>query len=269
MATPPSTSSTYEWDTDPAVPTSGGGELPSDLPREIDGAQPSSGRHPIIGARPWTTPKPSRGLPAWAIVAIVALVLVSLLTGLGILVAGLVVRAADSAGYSDVWVVDEGGTGFTDGVVTDTAGDELTDGTGSYALPAVVGEHTFTWPTLDGGTISVHATGIELDAAVPLAKGEDVIQQGYQLVVLDAEVSYRGERAVAVPEELWIRAETDHALYEPILGLVPNPLTEAGTLSNRESLVITVAVLVPEEDLDELVISVETPEGMPLYYRAG
>ncbi|MCT1385390.1 hypothetical protein M4D54_07085 [Brachybacterium sp. p3-SID1565] len=74
----------------------------------------------------------------------------------------------------------------------------------------------------------MHATGIELDPAVPLAKGEDVIQQGYQLVVLEAEVSYRGERAVAVPEELWIRAETDHALYEPVLGLVPNPLPAGG-----------------------------------------
>lgn len=264
MATPPSTSSTYDWDTDPA-PSASSPTGPADPPREIDGlrAGPDS---PTGGSRPWTQPAPSRGFPAWAIVAIVGLVLLSLLGGLGIAIAGLV--NANSGAPDEVWIVDEGDTGFTDGVVTDAAGEELTDGTGSYSRPATAGEHTFTWPTLGGGSIGVRATEVEVDATVPLAAGEDVIQPGYQLVVLHAEVSHRGESTISVPDELWIRAETDHTLYEPVNGLVPTPLAEAGTLRGGESLTVTVAVLVADEDLDSLVFSIETPEGMPLYYGA-
>ncbi|MCT2295440.1 hypothetical protein M3F57_04700 [Brachybacterium muris] len=310
MTTPPSTPSTYDWDTEPD-PTAGNADLapaaaapvgstaapagpaaapvqtaPSPLmgagsgpapssswahsspsaggyspepPHEIDGFDAS---HPVGGARPWTAPKASKGFPAWAVVAIVAMVLLALLAGLGLLVSAVRGFIAEDS----VWVeVDDGAT-FTDGVVTDTSGNQVTDGTGMLGRPATAGEHTFSWPTTDGGTISVHATSIDPDATVPLAGGVDVLQPGYQLVVMTLEVTYEGDSSVQIKDEVWVWAETDLMAYPEVAGLVPNPLSEGGALADGQTLTVAVAVVVPEDDLDTLQFSVETLEGVSLYY---
>lgn len=303
MATTPSTSSTYDWDSEPdptggdpdlaytaaapgvraaasaqpaAAPASGGGQslAPSsswahpspsaggyspEPPGEINGFDAS---HPAAGPRPWTTPKASKGFPAWAIVAIVAVVLLALVAGLGLLVSAVQNFFTEDT----VWVEVEDGQAFTDGVVTDAAGNPVTDGTGMFGQPAAVGEHTFTWPTPDGGTVSVRATEIDPDAAVPLAGGADVLQPGYQLVVMTADVTYEGDSSIRINEEVWARAETDVMSYAEVDGLVPNPRSEGAALVDGQTLTITVAVVVPEDDLDTLQFSLETPEGMPLYY---
>ncbi|MCT2262071.1 hypothetical protein M3F59_10665 [Brachybacterium muris] len=310
MTTPPSTPSTYDWDTEPD-PTAGNADLapaaaapvgstaapagpaaapvqtaPSPLmgagsgpapssswahsspsaggyspepPHEIDGFDAS---HPVGGARPWTAPKASKGFPAWAVVAIVAMVLLALLAGLGLLVSAVRGFIAEDS----VWVeVDDGAT-FTDGVVTDTSGNQVTDGTGMLGRPATAGEHTFSWPTTDGGTISVHATSIDPDATVPLAGGVDVLQPGYQLVVMTLEVTYERDSSVQIKDEVWVWAETDLMAYPEVAGLVPNPLSEGGALADGQTLTVAVAVVVPEDDLDTLQFSVETLEGVSLYY---
>ena len=48
--------------------------------------------------------------------------------------------------------------------------------------------------------------------------------------------------------------------------LVPNPLSEGGALADGQTLTVAVAVVVPEDDLDTLQFSVETLEGVSLYY---
>ncbi|MCT2178199.1 hypothetical protein M3F63_11090 [Brachybacterium muris] len=290
MATTPSTSSTYDWDTEPDPTAGGTGPGPAagnaDLapavaapaasatwahpspsagghspepPGEIDGLDAT---HPAGGARPWTTPKTSKGFPAWAVVAIVAVVLLALLAGLGLLVSAVRSFIADDT----VWVEVDDGPAFTDGVVLDASGNQVTDGTGTFGQPATVGEHTFTWPTLDGGTVSVRATAIDPDATVPLAGGVDVLQPGYQLVVMTLDVTYEGDSSVRINEEVWARGETDLMTYPEVAGLVPNPLSEGAALADGQTLTVAVAVVVPEGDLDTLQFSVETPEGMPLYY---
>ncbi|WP_394275986.1 hypothetical protein [Luteococcus sp.] len=310
MTTPPSTPSTYDWDTEPD-PTAGNADLapaaaapvgstaapagpaaapvqtaPSPLmgagsgpapssswahssplaggyspepPHEIDGFDAS---HPVGGARPWTAPKASKGFPAWAVVAIVAVVLLALLAALGLLVSAVRSFIAEDT----VWVGVDDGPAFTDGVVLDASGNQVTDGTGMFGQPATVGEHTFTWPTLDGGTVSVRATDIDPDATVPLAEGVDVLQPGYQLVVMTADVTYEGDSSIRINEEVWVRGETDLMTYGEVNGLVPNSLSEGAALVDGQTLTVNVAVVVPEDDLDTLQFSVETPEGMPLYY---
>ena len=47
---------------------------------------------------------------------------------------------------------------------------------------------------------------------------------------------------------------------------MPNPLSEGGALADGQTLTVAVAVVVPEDDLDTLQFSVETLEGVSLYY---
>lgn len=271
MADPPSTPSTYDWDRDPTSTAAGGPdpdrttpEPPPEADRAIPEPPPGTDAWPVSsGARPWTQPAPSRTFPAWAIVAIVALVLLSLLGGLGVVAAALISWNNDDTGVFEV-----GDGGLDDGIVLDSSGAEVADGTGLYDRPAEVGEHSFVWPSLDGGAITVRATDLDLDATLPRAEGVDVIQPDHRLVVITLQVAYEGEGSILVAEEVWASGETDLAFYPDAgAGLVVNPLADAGVLTDGQATTVTVAIILPEEEKDSLVFMVETPNGIPLYYR--
>lgn len=257
MATPPSTASTYDWAHDPANRT-------VSPPPGVDDLQSSSGGPPAVGDPPWAAPKPSLGLPAWVIVAIVALVLMALLIWLATLVGD---RESQTTSIdTGVGLVDEGAMGDANGTVTDAAGNEVTDGTGVYDQPAAVGEHSLSWSLTGGGAVHLRATDIDTDAALPHADVQDVIQPGYRLVVMTAEVSYEGGGSIQAAEAIWVTGETATTTYTEISGLVPDPLSEAGELTDGQTVVVTVAFLIPERDIDTLQVTVQRPGGIPLYY---
>ena len=220
-----------------------------------------------------------RTLPAWSIVAIVALQAVALI-GTVFLVVGGVLRLTEgdpaptaappppSAGSTPS--EDSGQQQSRPGVVTAADGTELRDGTGGYEDPAQIGEHTFSWRAWTDGTISVRGLEVDPDATLPGADGVDVAQDGYRLVAVTYEVRYDGPGQLAPVEELWLTGETDQAYLRDVApGLVPDPMQEVPPLGSGESAEFHSVFVVPEEDLEGFRLGVETYSGEALYYAVG
>jgi len=225
-------------------------------------------------------------LPAWAIVAIVALQASALVASVALVVGGLQrmigqepipAAAPASDGPSDPTPSTPAPSTptptptapqeRTPGTVTDSSGRELTDGTGAEEKPAAIGEHTVSWTAWTDGTISVTAHAVDLDAMVPGAGGEDVVQDGYRLVLVDYEVRYEGPGQLAPAEELWLTGESARTYFPDIgEGMVPDPMKRIDPLQSGESERFHSAFLVPEGEIDTFLLGVETFNGEILYF---
>lgn len=156
------------------------------------------------------------------------------------------------------------------GTVTDAQQREVTDGTGRYESPARVGEHTFSWPTWTDGTLSVTALEVDLEATLPAAADEDVVQDGYRLVSVAYEARYEGPGQFAPIEELWLTAETDRTYYQDVaVGLVEDPMRAAPKLRDGETARFTSLFIVAEDELDSFRLGAQTYDGELLYYGVG
>jgi hypothetical protein len=223
---------------------------------------------------------PRRGvLPAWAIVAIVAVQAAALVVVVTLVLGGL----QRLGGGDPAAPVAEPATGQADpsdppeqnsperdpGTVTDSAGREVTDGTGRYEEPATVGEHTVSWRAWTDGTLGVSALEVDLAATLPGAEGQDVVQDGYRLVLVTYEVRYDGPGQLAPAEELWLTGESDRTYFPDIAqGMVPAPMKQVGPLGDGEAARFQSAFLVPESEIDSFRLGVETFTGETLYFAA-
>lgn len=246
---------------DPTAPPSGAVLLP-------DHAAADRAATAALGAAavPAASAPASRGLPAGAVVAIVVTLVCGLVAAVTVAVAGLATwqvladRGDDGGSGAGVQEVDPG-------EVTDSTGAAVEDGTGSYGDPATVGEHTFSWPVWTGGSVDVTATAVDTDAQLPGAAGADVVQDGYQLVIAEVEVRYRGAGQLVPLEELWVGAETDQAyLRDTAPGLLPDPLRSVGPLADGDRATFRAAYLVESTQMGSLRLSFETYDGEVLYY---
>lgn len=218
-------------------------------------------------------------LPAWAILGIVAVQALALVAVVGLVVGGVqrlggeepdpsAAPTATAARPTRTPVVSESPRDRVPGTVTDEGGTELTDGTGDYDRPATVGEHAFGWPVWTGGTLRVAAQGVDLAATVPGAAGKNVLQDGYQLVVVTFEVRYEGPGRLAPVEELWLTGESQRTYFPEVgEGLMADPMQAVGSLESGESATFHSAFLVPAAELDSFRLGVETFSGETLYYE--
>ena len=154
------------------------------------------------------------------------------------------------------------------GTVTDGDGQEVTDGTGGYDDPATIGEHTVSWNVWTGGTLSVTPRAVDLDATLPAAGGEDMLQDGYRLVMVEYEVRYEGTGHLAPAEELWLTGESDRTYFPDVgEGIVADPMKQISPLASGQSARFHSVFLVPEGEVDTFRLGVETFSGEILYFE--
>ncbi|WP_394213948.1 hypothetical protein [Brachybacterium vulturis] len=223
-------------------------------------------------------PRPLRGaLPPWAIVAIVLVQAAALVASVALVLGGIERMTAREPGAPVAEPSTEESTPSAPpssgaperepGTVTDSAGREVADGTGGYADPATVGEHTVSWTAWTDGTLGVSALEVDLAATVPGAAGQDVVQDGYRLVLVTYEVRYDGPGQLAPAEELWLTGESDRTYFPDIAeGLVTDPMKTLRPLQDGEAARFRSAFLVPEAEIDTFRLGVETFSGEILYF---
>lgn len=292
-------SSGYEWEEsiptepEPLMLPSHGIQPPAEHPHvqeqwlETDGADdeestpfgaPSFTYDPQAMAAPEESDRRRGALPAWAIVGIVAVQAAALVAIVGLVLGGLqrwtseepAPPAASPSTEKETRspVAQQAPEETVPGTVTDSTGRELTDGTGSYEDPATIGEHTVSWPSWNDGTLSVTALDIDLDATIPGAAGKDVVQDGYQLVLVAYEVRYDGPAQLAPAEELWLSGESQRTYFPEISdGLVTDPMRAISPLSSGESAQFHSAFLVAENEISSFRLGVQTFNGDILYFK--
>ncbi|ATG50729.1 hypothetical protein CFK38_03740 [Brachybacterium vulturis] len=223
-------------------------------------------------------PRPLRGtLPPWAIVAIVLVQAAALVASVALVLGGIERMTARDPGAPVAEPSSQAPNPTAPpssvaperqpGTVTDSAGREVADGTGGYADPATVGEHTVSWTAWTDGTIAVSALEVDLAATVPGAGGQDVVQEGYRLVLVTYEVRYDGPGQLAPAEELWLTGESDLTYFPDVAeGLVTDPMKTIRPLQDGETARFRSAFLVPEAEIDTLRLGVETFSGEILYF---
>ncbi|MDN5819888.1 MAG: hypothetical protein L0H74_03140 [Brachybacterium sp.] len=216
-------------------------------------------------------------LPAWAIVAIVIVQAGALVASVALVLGGIERMTARDPGApvaapsTEEETPDDPPSSTSPerepGTVTDSAGREVADGTGGYDEPATVGEHTVSWTAWTEGTISVAALEVDLEATVPAAAGQDVVQDGYRLVLATYEVRYDGPGQLAPAEELWLTGESDLTYFPDVAeGLVSDPMKAIAPLQDGESVRFHSAFVVPEGEVDDFRLGVETFTGEILYF---
>ena len=188
------------------------------------------------------------------------LVLVLVLGGLAYIYGGAPYVMSDPiGGYSSV---------YTPGRVTDASGAVVTD-VGTYDRPAVLGEHTLSWPTVSGGIVEVTVTDVEWEADAAVATdpsnppaGPDM---GYVLATID--VAYTGPGGLVPAEDLYICLESVSwgTCSDGIDVTTAAPLRGIGALTDGDEATATVALELAEGERDSALISVETIDGEPLY----
>lgn len=278
-------SSGYDWER-PIVPSSP--PAPFSPPTELG---EGSGEVPGDGAAPFGAPTFSydpaavaqaptrrRLLPAWAIVAIVALQAVALVASIALVTGGIERVMAEPSAPSPVTepasapvtrspAPSAAAPAREPHTVTDAAGRELTDGTGDHADPATIGEHTVSWRAWTHGSLGVRPLEVDLEVTIPGVDGADVVRDGYRLVLVAYEVRYDGPGQLGPAEELWLTAESDRSYFPDIAeGLVEDPMTGIAPLEDGESARFHSAFLVPEAELPSLRLGVETFTGEIAYY---
>jgi len=294
MTTGQGTPPEYDWEdgTGPQEPERPA--LPAATPSDPDLADEAPISEVPRDFSPWAVPTEEAGglggaldaeqgsgrggrLPAWAILGIVAVQGV-----VAVSVVALVLGAAQtlvggpdadpSAAPTSAPATRSAPPQQTDrtrepGTVTDAEGREVTDGTGGYDAPATIGEHTVAWTVWTGGTLSVTPYAVDLDATVPAAGEQDVVQDGYRLVLVDYEVRYDGTGHLAPAEELWLTGESDRTYFPDIgEGLVPDPMKRITPLADGQTARFHSAFLVPESEIDTFLLGVETFSGEVLYF---
>ncbi|MFC7457476.1 hypothetical protein ACFQS2_09780 [Brachybacterium sp. GCM10030267] len=216
--------------------------------------------------------RPEGGIPPWAIVAIVALQVVGMLAAVGLVVGGAV-RLLDTGEPAPAQPPaatpseQETDPEREPGEVTDSAGRPVTDGTGGFDDPATVGEHTVSWSTWSDGTISVTPTDVDTEATLPGAAGEDVVEDGFRMVMVTFEVRYDGPGRLAPVEELWLTGESERSYYQDAAeGLVPDPMEAIEPLGDGESATFRSIYILPEPEVAGFRLGVETFNGEVLYF---
>src|SRR5699024_3688592 len=251
----------------------------SDVPREVAGPYGA----PSFTYDPQRAPEEPRrrpALPAWAIVAIVLLQSAALVASVALVIGGIEritsrgPEAPTAAPSTEEATPSAAPTTSSPerrpGTVTDSAGREVEDGTGGYDAPATIGEHTGSWTAWTDGTIAVTALDVDLDATVPGAGGQDVVQDGYRLVLATYEVRYDGPGWLAPAEELWLTGESDRTYFPDIAeGLVDDPMKAVGPLQDGGTARFRSAFLIPEQEVGTFRLGVETYSGEILYFGTG
>lgn len=216
-----------------------------------------------------------RRLTPWSIVAIVALQATAMVAVIALIVGGaLHVLQGDAEPVAAPSGTQSPADGPAEqekepGVVTDSEGEELRDGTGGYDDPGIAGEHTFSWTAWTQGTLSVSALEIDLEATLPAAGGEQLIEDGYRLVEVGYVVRYEGSGQLAPVEELWLAGESDRAYHQDVAeGLIPDSMQAVRPLADGESAEFRTLHVVPTRELESFRLSVETYSGQTLYYDA-
>lgn len=127
--------------------------------------------------------------------AVVVIAVVGQLLALGLVLGGVgaIVALAQRPGTEDPGTTDPGAVQeeLEPGQVHDADGDPVEDGTGSRERPATPGEHGLSWPTWDGGTVTVRIEGIERGAALPSTGDAEPLAEGYELVLVTGAPSRR------------------------------------------------------------------------------
>lgn len=286
MAQERDTASGYDWE-DRSVPTepeplalpdhgAGAGDAALHAAPEETGPYGAPSFTYEVQAAP--EPAPRRGtLPAWAIVAIVAVQAAAMVASVALVLGGIERLFSEDSATPVAEPTSPPATRSPPpptqaperepGTVTDSSGREVTDGTGGYDRPATIGEHTLSWTAWTDGTVSVSALEVDLDATVPAAAGEDVVQDGYRLVQVTYEVRYEGPGQLAPAEELWLTGESDRTYFPDIAeGLLPAPMRGVGPLQDGEAAQFHSAFLVPEAEVDGFRLGVETFTGEIMYF---
>ena len=188
------------------------------------------------------------------------LVLVLVLGGLAYIYGGAPYVMSDPiGGYSSV---------YTPGRVTDASGAVVTD-VGTYDRPAVLGEHTLSWPTVSGGIVEVTVTEVdwEADAAVAADPSNPPAGPDMEYVLATIDVSYTGPGGLVPAEDLYICLESVSwgTCSDGIDVTTAAPLRGIGALTDGDEATATVALELAEGERDSALISVETIDGEPLY----
>ncbi|MGP5056815.1 hypothetical protein ACTXJ3_17265 [Brachybacterium paraconglomeratum] len=188
------------------------------------------------------------------------LVLVLVLGGLAYIYGGAPYVMSDPVGgYSSM---------YTPGRVTDASGAVVTD-VGTYDRPAVLGEHTLSWPTVSGGIVEVTVTDVEWEADAAVATdpsnppaGPDM---GYVLATID--VAYTGPGGLVPAEDLYICLESVSwgTCSDGIDVTTAAPLRDIGALTDGDRATAIVALELAEGERGSALFSVETIDGEPLY----
>lgn len=213
---------------------------------------------------------PARGPSSRAVVAVVVIAVVGQLLALGLVLGGVgaIVALAQRPGAEDPGTTDPGvgQEQLEPGQVHNAAGDPVEDGTGSRERPATPGEHSLSWPTWDGGTVTVRIEGIEWGAALPSTGDAEPLAEGYELVLVTGTLAYEGYAGYNAQGELWMLLETETSYrVEMLNGFAPDSLDTLGTLDDGEEAPFSAGFVVPSDEADSLLLSVETYGGEPLH----
>ena len=258
---------------------------PSDEPTAQDGTALPDYAARDAHAPPAPTPGPERDeaevgdrpFPPWAIVSVVALLVVGLIAGL-VIVAGALDTAerlrtapTTAATPTDPGPRSTPATGdpsLRPGSVDRAGGAAAPDG--SFSDPATVGEDTLSWPTWDGGTVHVRATEVDPDAELPHAPGTDVVEDGHQLVLVTLEISYEGPGQFQPLSEMWFSAQTDLGYATDVLpGMAPDAIDTVGALRDGEHASARCAFVLVSTQMDGARIVLQPYDGEPLHYALG
>ena len=188
------------------------------------------------------------------------LVLVLVLGGLAYIYGGAPYVMSDPiGGYSSV---------YTPGRVTDASGAVVTD-VGTYDRPAVLGEHTLSWPTVSGGVVEVTVTDVDWDAdaavAADPANPPPDPSAGYVLATVD--VAYTGPGGTVPTEDLYLCLESMSwaSCHMDLDVATAAPLRDIGALTDGDRATAIVALELAEGERGSALFSIETIDGEPLY----
>ncbi|TDP79849.1 hypothetical protein DEU31_0261 [Brachybacterium sp. AG952] len=162
-------------------------------------------------------------------------------------------------GYSSV---------YTPGRVTDASGAVVTD-VGTYDRPAVLGEHTLSWPTVSGGVVEVTVTDVDWDAdaavAADPANPPPDPSAGYVLATVD--VAYTGPGGTVPTEDLYLCLESMSwvSCHMDLDVATAAPLRDIGALTDGDRATAIVALELAEGERGSALFSIETIDGEPLY----
>lgn len=246
------------------------GDDPQTDTAQAEPAQVDTWSDPSLLPPPSAPPERARSsaLPIVAIVlSSLALAVSSLVLALLLVLGGLYyvyggatyVMGDPVGGYSSM---------YTPGRVTDASGAVVTD-VGTYDRPAVLGEHTLSWPTVSGGVVEVTVTEVDWDADAAVAAdpanppaGPDM---GYVLATID--VAYTGPGGLVPAEDLYICLESVSwgTCTDGIDVTTAAPLRDIGAPTDGDRATATIALELTEGERSSALFSVETIDGEPLY----
>jgi hypothetical protein len=158
---------------------------------------------------------------------------------------------------------------FVPGSVEEADGT-IVEGVGTYERPAVLGEHTLSWPTDAGGVVDITVTGVDWEADAAVAAADPANPPpgpGMTYVQAQIEVEYIGPGRFVPVDALFLSLETSSWIcYEGELGVATAaPLWDTGDLVDGEEASASVVFEMPEGERSSARFGVETRDGELLY----